>query len=268
MSEFFFYIVTSKKYLIMSSRQELLDRLRDLCYNAEDPITLDAWEEMNVNQLRTIVALLDNEGVHFFRETQQPPTQGLRGHCFLMESIITYINTPRQGPLGTILPPVHPVTRRVITPRQQQLIRDAYAAVAVTNHNNNSQAQNSIGTLFRAQAHILPIVGPTRVYNTQLVDITNLRSVVLINNIEFEAPGGLDIVKGLTDGRIAYLIESYNQIPIRSRPSSSIPSRIIDRISSPSRVILNGIMFDSANGLHIEKKTDQGLATYRITPNN
>jgi hypothetical protein len=101
------------------SKRELLDTIKSLCYNDEDPISFEEWqdEDMSVNKLRTIVRLLDNGGVDFFKNrSTNPPAHGQRSHCFFQETIKAWLESQRhQFPRRF---PKHPVTNVPLTQSQ------------------------------------------------------------------------------------------------------------------------------------------------------
>jgi hypothetical protein len=100
------------------NKQELLQRIGEICYNAEDTFSLDEWSSVTVAQLRTVVALLDDGGAREIVGNASP--RQIRGHCFLLEGLMTYLGDPRA---------TNPHTRRPITERQRDLVRNAYMRV-------------------------------------------------------------------------------------------------------------------------------------------
>ena len=106
------------------SKPELLAIIRELCYNTEDPISFDTWEDMTVTQLRTIVRVLDNGGVDFFTQRTEPLRPGeqhQRYHCFLLQNIKRWLQTWKRQ-FGDRRPPKHPVTNVPLTPNQVNII--------------------------------------------------------------------------------------------------------------------------------------------------
>jgi hypothetical protein len=92
------------------TKPELLQLIRELCYNEEDPITMESFEEMTVEELRTIVRLLDDGGVDFFSERAQmlPPYIHQKSHCMLLASIKLWLESKLQRFPNRM--PKHPVT--------------------------------------------------------------------------------------------------------------------------------------------------------------
>jgi len=97
------------------TKDQLLGFIRRLCYNTEDPISLDSWEDLNVAQLRTIVRLLDNGGVHYFKNLHltSGTALGRKSHCFLLETIKRWVRVRVSNPNNRT--PRHPVTRIPLT---------------------------------------------------------------------------------------------------------------------------------------------------------
>jgi hypothetical protein len=94
-------------------------RIRQICYNdQEDIFTLDEWESLTVPELRTVVALMDDGGAELISNSSNAtsPRRTRRGTCFLLEGLVRWI---RQNA-------TNPRTRRPITPRQRQIIENAY----------------------------------------------------------------------------------------------------------------------------------------------
>ena len=114
------------------TKPELLQLIHELCYNEEDPITMESFEEMTVEQLRTIVRLLDDGGVDFFSKRAQmlPPGVHQKSHCMLLASIKSWLESElRRFPNRM---PKHPVTNlpllrshvnRIVGRRQQQRVQ-------------------------------------------------------------------------------------------------------------------------------------------------
>lgn len=102
------------------TKEELLALIQGLCYNTEDPISFDSWQDMSVSQLRTIVRLLDNGGVDFFGQREAPLRVGeqhQRFHCFVLRNIKRWVQTWRRQ-FGDVRQPKHPVTNAPLTQRQ------------------------------------------------------------------------------------------------------------------------------------------------------
>jgi len=113
------------------TKPELLQLIHELCYNEEDPITMESFEEMTVGQLRTIVRLLDDGGVDFFSERAQmlPPDIHQKSHCMLLASIKSWLESELQR--NPHMMPKHPVTNlpllrshvdRIVGRRRQQQV--------------------------------------------------------------------------------------------------------------------------------------------------
>lgn len=100
----------------MNNRQSLLKRILAICYNSGDIFTLDEWSALTIEQLRTVVALLDDGGAdEIIKKRHRSQT---RGHCYLLEELVRYL---REHPHAT-----NPHTRRPITARQREIIQHAY----------------------------------------------------------------------------------------------------------------------------------------------
>lgn len=108
----------------MASQNELLARLRGICANDRDLITLDDFQTLTVEQLRTVVALAADGGIEAI--TGDPVLSDNRAprHCYLIQTLVDYLTFP-----GNVANPRHPVTRRPIGHRQRQLIFDAYRRI-------------------------------------------------------------------------------------------------------------------------------------------
>lgn len=99
------------------NRDQLLERIREICYNEDDIFTLDEWSSMTVPELRTVVALLDDGGAEVIANASSSPrTRSHRGACFLIDGLMRWIRSN----------PTNPRTRRPITPRQREIIENAY----------------------------------------------------------------------------------------------------------------------------------------------
>jgi hypothetical protein len=98
------------------NRDELLERISEICYNSEDVFTFDEWSSMTVEQLRTVVALLANGGAEQIIDKQAIYRGEKLGHCYLLEGLVLYAQNPNA---------VNPHTNRLLTQRQRRLIEDA-----------------------------------------------------------------------------------------------------------------------------------------------
>jgi len=95
-------------------RTELLAQLRQTCFNDEDVATLTPWEELSIEELRTVAILLNDEMVLLLNAQE-----GARGHCYLLTTLYEHIirNTRARNPL----------TGSLITDRQRQNIMTAWS---------------------------------------------------------------------------------------------------------------------------------------------
>jgi hypothetical protein len=100
------------------NKEQLLQRIQEICYNTEDAITLDDWTSLCYEELRAVVTLLDNGGAAMI--TDATPSNG-RGHCFLLGRLAEYL---QQNPSAT-----NPITRRPVTQRQRDLVQAAYRRI-------------------------------------------------------------------------------------------------------------------------------------------
>jgi len=100
------------------NRAQLLKRIRDICYNDDqDIISLDSWDSLTVPQLRTVVSLIDDGGAEMISaRSSTSRTRSQKGSCFMLKSLVEWIQVN----------PTNPRTRRSITPRQREIIEDAY----------------------------------------------------------------------------------------------------------------------------------------------
>jgi hypothetical protein len=107
------------------TRNELIQRLRIICYNHEDPFTLDEWDRANVEQLRTIVTILGKSRIDVVDEMARVGTPEKR-HCFLLEHLTQHLL--RRLPAGSShTNPLNP--NQKITARQRTLVLQAYKRV-------------------------------------------------------------------------------------------------------------------------------------------
>ena len=98
------------------NREELLQRIREICYNSdEDIFRLDEWSSLNVQELRTVVGILDNGGAAMIFDNIPPR---VRGHCYLLRHLVRHL---QMNPSAN-----NPHTGRPITPRQREIIENAY----------------------------------------------------------------------------------------------------------------------------------------------
>ncbi len=124
------------------NRDQLLQRMREICYNDdEDVITMAEWESLTVDELRTVVALLDDGGAELIANaTTSRRTR--RGSCYLLRGLWQWISER-----GT-----NPRTRQPITSRQRAVVARAYRRLTgsthVPNNNDPSATQNTEVPLF------------------------------------------------------------------------------------------------------------------------
>jgi len=101
----------------MTEKEELLAKIKSVCYNDDtESISFDSWEKLTIEQLRSVVILLDNDMVKLLNATQ-----GTKGHCYLLQNIYKWISTPRpaiQGVPGSQQPPRNPATNVDLSDRQ------------------------------------------------------------------------------------------------------------------------------------------------------
>ena len=100
-------------------KTELLAHIQTACLNFNDvePVALTKWEDMSIEELRTVAILLNDEMVMLLNAQE-----GARGHCYLLESLYEHIirNARARNPL----------TGGQITDRQRQNILTAWSASA------------------------------------------------------------------------------------------------------------------------------------------
>jgi len=93
----------------------LLSKIKAVCYQGDgmESISLERWDEMTVEELRTVVILLDDGILDLIR------AQGsMRVPCFFIKSLFEYISASDNA--------IHPFTRAPITALQRQHIISAY----------------------------------------------------------------------------------------------------------------------------------------------
>lgn len=99
----------------MADKEQLLKHILKTCLNHDDveSVSLDTWAEMDVEELRTVVLLL-NDGMIQLLDAQE----GQQGNCYLLKSLYKWItsNPGGRNPLGG----------QPITDRQRHHIRSAY----------------------------------------------------------------------------------------------------------------------------------------------
>lgn len=103
----------------MTERELLLERIATICYNGKDdvdPLSLTGWSEMPIEELRTVVILLNDEMIHLLQSHDHT-----RGHCHLLESLYVYITTDLRAK--------NLLTNSPITSRQRGHIIAAYHAI-------------------------------------------------------------------------------------------------------------------------------------------
>lgn len=103
------------------SRQQLLQRIEAICSNPSDPVTLDTWEELTLEELRTVVALLSRGGVRVIMEYAPRGRRNPTSHCYLLEGLVEHL---RRNPNAT-----NPLTRRPVTQQERQTIYEAYSRI-------------------------------------------------------------------------------------------------------------------------------------------
>ena len=99
-------------------KTELLAHIQKACLNFDvEPFAFTKWEEMSIEELRTVAILLNDEMVMLLNAQE-----GARGHCYLLESLYEHITrNPRAR---------NPLTGAQITDRQRQNINTAWSASA------------------------------------------------------------------------------------------------------------------------------------------
>ena len=103
----------------MAQRKELLKKMSRLFYNGAndmDPISHDEWNDLTIEELQTVVLLLDDDMVSLLNALE-----GTRGHCYLIETLYDYIQSTDRA--------VNIINNNPITHRQRQQIGDAYRAI-------------------------------------------------------------------------------------------------------------------------------------------
>lgn len=109
-----------------SESDQLLQRIRAICRDDHDPVTLSAWRSLTVEQLRTIVVIADDGGIQAISEQAGLPQT--RGHCFLLQTLVDWFQrfpypyNPRNAPR-------HPITNLPITETQYRLVYEAYRRI-------------------------------------------------------------------------------------------------------------------------------------------
>ena len=99
-------------------KTELLAHIQKACLNFDvEPFAFTKWEEMSIEELRTVAILLNDEMVMLLNAQE-----GARGHCYLLESLYEHIfrNDRARNPLTNVQ----------ITDRQRQNILTAWSASA------------------------------------------------------------------------------------------------------------------------------------------
>ena len=76
--------VVAEETMAHEERTELLAHIRQTCFNFEDVVTLTPWEEMSIEELRTVAILLNDEMVMLLLHAQDGSS---RGHCYLLETL-------------------------------------------------------------------------------------------------------------------------------------------------------------------------------------
>ena len=101
------------------NREQLLQKINDICIDPIDAISLDDWNSLSLDQLRTVVALLtDGDFTAMYIPYARRRTRSRRGHCFLIEGLVQHL---LRNPNMT-----NPMTGRPITERQRRLVNSAY----------------------------------------------------------------------------------------------------------------------------------------------
>ena len=96
-------------------KTELLAHIQKACLNFDDvePVAFTKWEEMSIEELRTVAILLNDEMVMLLNAQE-----GARGHCYLLESLYEHITRNAFAR--------NPLTGVQITDRQRQNINTAW----------------------------------------------------------------------------------------------------------------------------------------------
>jgi hypothetical protein len=110
--------------IIMSTeeKQVLRARAKQLCFNDQDPVSLSTWDELTIQQLRTLILLLDGDMVHFLGNQRSHLLFGNglgRRHCFLVQELYRFIATVGNGSRN-------PLTNQALTPAQRRQIKHIY----------------------------------------------------------------------------------------------------------------------------------------------
>jgi len=112
------------KQLSDLTRKQLLDIIKAVCYNGDmDPSSFVEWDsrEMSLEQLRTVVVLLDDDMLDLLEARRRRPGEfPPYAPCNLLESLYRWTTT---NPNGREI-----YTQRVITPYQRTQIAAAYMA--------------------------------------------------------------------------------------------------------------------------------------------
>jgi len=113
----------SEKYLdlpkrIMAETEELLAQIQRVCINSDmDTMSLSKWDELTIDQLRSVVIILDDiEVVQLLHATR-----GTRGHCYILNSIFEWILTKENEEM----PATNPNTNTLLSDNQVQQITHA-----------------------------------------------------------------------------------------------------------------------------------------------
>jgi hypothetical protein len=173
MHDFFCYVFTNETM----NKEQLLQRIQEICYNTEDAITLDDWASLTYQQLRAVVTLLDNGGAAMI--TDATPSNG-RGHCFILKNLATYL---QRNPSAT-----NPITRRPVTQTQRDLVQAAYRRLVPRRQSAASIGAASGRFVNFGPGTILQINGVRRTTDTGSLVITTTRSFgrdVIVVNINY-----------------------------------------------------------------------------------
>lgn len=103
------------------NKEELIRRIQRICTNDQmDMMSQENWdaEVLTVEQLRTIVSLLNDGTIQQIVEDGRLRGRREDNTCFFLEDIVRYLDTS----VGQR----NPINGRVISPRQRQLLIDAY----------------------------------------------------------------------------------------------------------------------------------------------
>jgi hypothetical protein len=105
----------------MAEKLRLLESIRRTCLNYDlDPLSHMEWEDMSVEQLRTVVILLEEEMVRLHNARNVP--HGTRGHCYLLEFLYYYVmQGGARNPMTQV--PITALQRhQIMTPERVQLL--------------------------------------------------------------------------------------------------------------------------------------------------